>query len=285
MDRHIVIIATDLRQQYIGEYLCGSVQTLEWKDSSQRMKCVEWIRKADRIILPTPTTKLANLEDISETLKNNLLNCKMAFGGKIDNEWIDFFKENGIATFDFMEDEAIALENAYITAEAVVAELLKNSLYSIREQKIVVTGYGRCAKAVANLLRTIGAKVTILARSVHDRKQAKADGHNAVDFSYGPEEMYGTRTLINTVPACVVTKNILAEMHRDAIVIDIASAPGGTDLQAADKYQIPVISALGLPGKYTQKSSAKILAEAVRRQTPRKNDVREEKSWIFRIII
>ena len=74
-------------------------------------------------------------------------------------------------------------------------------------------------------------------------------------------------------------------MHRDAVIIDIASAPGGTDLDAAQKRRIPVVSALGLPGKYTAKSSAGILADAIRRQMPQKLDVGEGKSWIFQIII
>jgi dipicolinate synthase subunit A len=78
---------------------------------------------------------------------------------------------------------------------------------------------------------------------------------------------------------------MIAEMHRDAVIYDIASFPGGTDSAAAEKYHIPVIQALGLPGRYTTKSSAKILADAILRQTLPKQAVREGKSWIFQIII
>lgn len=285
MDRHTVIIVTDLRQQYIGDYLCGCVRTLNWNDVENQSECLDWIRKANQIVLPTPVSKMQVFNDVSNKLKENLINCNMAFGGKIEEDWRMFFLEHEIEAYDFMEDEAVAQENANITAEAVVAELLKKSMYSIREQKIVVTGYGRCAKAIAKLLQAMGAKITVVARSVYDRKSAKEDGHNAVDFSYAAEEMYGTGTLINTVPAFVITENILSEMHKDAIVIDIASAPGGVDIIAAEKHKIPVVSALSLPAKYTQKSSAKILADVIRRRTPRNNGVREEKSWIFRIII
>lgn len=285
MDRHTVIIVTDLRQQYLSGYLCGNAVELSWKDPANRQECLEWIRKAEHIILPTPTSKLAKYENVTEILKENLTNCRMAFGGKMGEEWTDYFGERGISFYDLMKDETVTVENAYITAEATVAEVLKHSMYSIRDQKMIVTGYGRCGRETANLLHKMGAKVTVLARSVRDRKAAKADGHNAVDFSYGPEEAYGTRTIINTVPACVITENIIAEMHRDAVIIDIASAPGGCDLCAAQKYGIPVIPALGLPGKYTPKSSAKILADAICRQMPRNLGVREEKSWIFQIVI
>ena len=105
---------------------------------------------------------------------------------------------------DLMEDEVVALENAKITAEATIAVILQNSLYSIRGEKAIVTGYGRCGREIANALAALGGKVTVLARKGEHRKLAKQDGHNAMDFAYGPEEAYGTRIFVNTVPAMVV---------------------------------------------------------------------------------
>lgn len=37
----------------------------------------------------------------------------------------------------------------------------------------------------------------------------------------------------NTVPALVISEPMIREMHSDAVIIDIASRPGGTDLMAA----------------------------------------------------
>lgn len=285
MDNYTVVFVTDQRQKYISEFLPGRIESGLWVDEESEHICIEQIQRATTIVLPTPAAKVSKTMDLSEILKHNLKNCTHVFGGKISREWKDWFLRHNMQCFDFMEDERVALENAYITAEGTVAEILKAGKYAIRGQKIIVTGYGRCGRSVANLLAAMGAKVTVLARSVQNRKQAKADGHNAVDFSYGPEEAYGTRTFVNTVPACVLNRNIIGEMHKDAIIIDIASAPGGTDLVAAKEYGITVVPALGLPGIYTTKSSAKIMADAILRQTSRKNGVGEDKSWIFQIII
>jgi dipicolinate synthase subunit A len=224
-------------------------------------------------------------EDIAAMLKANLVSCKVLFGGKVDDGWKMWCRDKGILCFDFMEDETVAQKNAEITAEATAAEILTHSRYSIRGQKIIVTGYGRCGKATADLLRAMGAKVTVFARRREARIAARSDGHDAVGFSYGPEEMYGAYSIVNTVPAPVLTETMIAEMHPDTVIYDIASLPGGTDLAAAEAYHIPVIRALGLPGRYTTKSSAKILADAIQRQTLPKQGVREGKSWIFQIII
>ena len=89
---------------------------------------------------------------------------------------------------------------------------------------------------------------------------------------------------MNTVPALVIREPFLREMHRDAVIIDIASRPGGTDLMAAEAYGIKVVAALGLPGKYTTKSSAKVLADAIERLQP-SQEGECEKPWILQILI
>ena len=92
-------------------------------------------------------------------------------------------------------------------------------------------------------------------------------------------------TVINTVPAMVLTEPCIRRMQPDASIIDIASAPGGTDFEAAKKYNIKAKLALGLPGIYTTTSSAKLLKNAISKYAPLQNEMREGKSWIFQIII
>lgn len=284
MDWNFVVLDTDARQRYICDYLPGKKQSIAWKSDGEEAICIEWLKAADCLILPTPVAKLEKYQEMEEILKANLIKCKIAFGGAVTPKWESWFLERGILCYDLMQEETVAQKNAAITAEATVAEILQNSLYSISGQKIVVTGYGRCGRAVANLLAAMGAKVTVLARGAQDRKRAKADGHNAVDFSYAPEEAYGTGTFVNTVPARVITGALLGEMHPGTLVVDIASAPGGCDLEAAKECHIKVVQALGLPGRYTAKSSAKVLADAIcSKMLP--NLIREEEhAWTFQII-
>jgi dipicolinate synthase subunit A len=78
---------------------------------------------------------------------------------------------------------------------------------------------------------------------------------------------------------------MIREMHSDAVIIDIASRPGGCDLMAADHYGIKVVAALGLPGIYTTKSSAKVLADAINAHRKPMQERKGEKSWIFQIAI
>ena len=85
--------------------------------------------------------------------------------------------------------------------------------------------------------------------------------------------------------ALVIREPMIREMHSDAVIIDIASRPGGTDLMAAEAYGIKVVAALGLPGLYTTKSSAKVLADAILEHSKIRQDRKEAKTWIYQIAI
>lgn len=288
MAENTAIFVTDARQRYLSDYLPGKVSVVDWKQKYDEDRAREVLGGCERIILPTPVSKIDKHTKVVKILNENLTkegHAPVIIGGSFPEEWINKLQKNNILYYDLMKDEQVALRNAHITAEATVAEILKYSDYSIRGQKIIVTGYGRCGRAAANLLKAMGAKVTVLARSANDRKRAQAEGHIAVDFSYGPEEVYGARTIVNTVPAMVLKEPMMKEMHPDTVILDIASRPGGADLAAAEAHGIQVIPALGLPGIYTTKSSAKILADAINGYAHPEEEKKEGRAWIFQIVI
>lgn len=285
MERHSINLVMDQRQKYLGEQLGRKVILVPLKEAVSEQFLHEIVETAECIFLPTPVRKLEKIQGEFEKIKQSLIKRQMVFGGVIPDSLQKELEEKEILCWDLMKEETVASANAKVTAEAAICEILQRSSYSIEGQKFVVTGYGRCAKELAVRLGALGGKVTILARRSEARKQAKKDGFCAVDFAYGPEEAYGARTFVNTVPAMVLTEPVFAEMHRDTLVLDLASYPGGCDLTAARKHQIPVVSALGLPGIYTTKTSAAILADAIRSKTVSQENGKKEKSWIFQIII
>ena len=207
------------------------------------------------------------------------------FGGAFTREWKTFLVENKINYIDFMEQKEVVEGNAEITAESVVAELLQVSPISLEGQQVVITGFGRCAKCIAKKMTALGANVLILARSESARKDAFEMGYQAYDFSYGAYLAMQTNTLINTVPSLVVTKEILEKLPKDAIVLDIASKPGGVDFFVAKQLGIYAKLSLGLPGIYTTKSSAMLLKKAISEYAPVNEDRNGGRLWIFQIII
>jgi dipicolinate synthase subunit A len=86
-------------------------------------------------------------------------------------------------------------------------------------------------------------------------------GCEAVDYTQIRASQFDV--LCNTVPAKVITAELLAAMQPDALVLDLASKPGGVDLDAAQQLGRRVIWALSLPGKTAPVTAGEIIAETV----------------------
>ena len=285
MDRHTIIFTTDKRLGDLGTLLPGKHVCCSWDEYSKRTgeeKNVEQI-----YVLPTPVNKLESYPQIQIKLKEEFLSHRVrhVFGGVFDHKWRSFLQENESLYTDFMECFEMAEQNAEITAEGVIAEMLQLSPYSIRGQSVIVTGFGTCGKPIAKKLRALGAEVIIVARSEHARKKAMEIGYPAWDFRTLEQEVGKATTLINTVPAPVITDEVIRNMARGSVIIDIASKPGGTDFASAKRHDIPAKLALGLPGIYSTGSSAALYQKVIWENAPLQDLKRGEQSWIFQIII
>ena len=272
MEKQTILLISDMRQVYLAEILTkrgNHVRCLDIRNKStikeQLVKLKVFLNEADVLILPIPVTKGIDKDDLNEILNKNVKNNTVVMGGCFLPEQQKILTERGIRYLDFMEDEVVTEENAVATAEGAIAELVQNCPYNIEGSKIIVTGYGCCGKAIAKKLGALGARVTVLARRSETRKQAKQDGFYAVDFAFGPEEAMGAVMLVNTVPAPVVTRLMIGELPRDAYILDIASYPGGTDFACAKESGISADLVLGIPGRFSPKASAYILARAMER--------------------
>lgn len=287
MDRHTIILTSDNRQEKLAKLLEGKVISYAWEENSKEKTVCEKI-----YVLPIPVSKLDKNYEIKKKLKQELINASQdeyvrvkVFGGVVNEEWQIFFEEHGIMYWDFMKLPEVVEGNAWITAEATVAEVLQYGQYSIHGQNVLVTGYGCCGVKIAKVFSDLGANVTVVARREEVRKQAERDGYTAVDFFDMAKCVGEMNTVINTVPNMVITEEVIRRMEKDTLILDIASNPGGTDFEAARKYGIYARLALGLPGIYTTISSAKLLKNAISKYAPLRNDVKGDRQWIFQIII
>ena len=287
MDRHTIILTADKRQEKLAALLEGEKISYAWEEKTEEKEVCEKI-----YVLPIPVAKIDGNPAVKEKLKRELINksCEetvslKVFGGVINEEWKSFLEEYKIPYWDFMKLPEVVEGNAWITAEATIAEVLQQGEYSIYGQKMLVTGYGCCGEKIAKLLERLGAKVTIVARREEARRQAQKDGFISIDFGDMARALIEITTVINTVPALVLTEDCIRRMPRGSLIIDIASKPGGTDFEAAKRYGVNAKLALGLPGIYTTSSSALLLKNAISQYAPLQENVRGDKLWIFQIII
>lgn len=208
MSKQTILLISDMRQVYLAEILTKSGQNVRCLDirnsetvRGQLEKLKDFLTEAEILILPIPVSKIPEQGILNDILNKKLTNGTKVLGGCFTPEQVELLTRRDIPYLDFMEDKIVTEENAVATAEGVIAELVNKSPYNIEEAKIIVSGYGFCGKAVAERLKALGARVTVLARRREVRKEAKRAGFYAVDFAFGPEEAMGAAMLVNTVPA------------------------------------------------------------------------------------
>ena len=178
---------------------------------------------------------------------------------KIKKEAIDY-KVNLI---DLMQDEALIIYNTIATAEGAIKLIIENTENNIQDCKILILGFGRVAKTVAQKLKGLDAQITIAARKKQDLVSAEVNGYKATNINELKENLYQYEVIINTVPAVILTKERINYINQKCFILDLASFPGGIDKIEAEKRKIKNILALGIPGKVAPFASAKYIKNTI----------------------
>lgn len=160
------------------------------------------------------------------------------------------------------EMDIIAINNAIPTAEGAIELAMRETEITIDGMNCLVIGYGRVGSTLATKLRSMNARVTIVNKGVSRFGLAAKEG-----FSIYPWESFGEilgnfDVIFNTVPALVLEKDQLMNVRSDCFIIDLATAPGGIDFNAAKELGIRAELALSLPGKVAPISAGRVLARA-----------------------
>ena len=278
--RKFGIIGGDLRALYLAKslnkdgnevHICGT-EKLNSRQIFQTDIPDDVINFSDYIILPTPVTRDNKTINAPYSSKELLIDekflgsvkNKVIFGGIIPNilkQFDEKVKNKSYSVEDYYT-ENFKILNSIPTAEGAVKIALEEKHSTIYQSKCLVIGYGKIGKILSKILKSMGAYVTVSARKSTDRAWASAEGYKSINISE-PQAMYDYDFIFNTVPFILLNENILKNLKKDVLGIDLASPPGGVDKEAALKLDIKSIHALAIPGKYFPESSAEIIKSEI----------------------
>ena len=115
----------------------------------------------------------------------------------------------------------------------------------------------------ARRLALLGGHVTVAARSAEQRANARCSGCRAAPLTALPALLPEFDAVINTIPAPVLPRALLQKLPRGAVIIDLASLPGGTDFAAAEALGLHAEHALALPGRCAPQTAGALIAQTV----------------------
>lgn len=279
MKNSFYIAGGDLRSVYLAKALLKEgyevkVFGLEKADlpaQAERVEKTDDFEKARILILPLPCcdskgflkTAFSEEKILLSEIVGHLPEGSVLMGGILPEDIILLSEKLKIKTFDYYRREEFAVRNAALTAEAAAAKLMEMLSESISSVPVLILGHGRIGRLLSAILKALDAKVTVAARRYSELAWIRSEGMTPLEFRLLDEEIGKFGVIFNTVPAPVLTKEKLVLMDKNAIIIDLASEPCGTDFSAAKELGITAEKALGLPGKFAPKTAGEILKETV----------------------
>ena len=200
-----------------------------------------------------------SIEDMLKIAEN-----KQIIAGAIKPEIYNLAKKYNVTLTDIMENEELTILNVIPTAEGAIQIAMEESLSTIHGSNCLVLGFGRIGKILSKMLLGIGAKVSCEARKKEDLAYIEAYGYQKIDLKELNEFLPKFKYIFNTIPNLILDKQRLDCINKDAIIIDLASSPGGVDFEYAKQKEIKAILALGLPGKVAPLTAAKYIKKVLK---------------------
>lgn len=230
----------------------------------------ECIRESDIVIGPlplsgnglevsTPFSKEKIL--LAEVIKK--LSGKTFIAGAVKPDVIELAKQNNVNILDIVKREELAVLNAISTAEGALQIAISETTKNLHGNKVLVLGFGRIGKVLAKMLDGIGAKVSCEARKTTDLAWIKAYGYEPINIIELKQHLGEFDIIFNTIPYIILDRENLQLVKNDALIIDLASAPGGMDRNAAKELKRKFVWALSLPGKVAPLTSAEFMKETL----------------------
>lgn len=283
----ICIVGGDMRQLYLAEQLIGKgfnvsicgidksrVSGYRLRNARAAVHPAEVaVPKSSVLILPIPISKdgfhisapLAGsgnnyeINDILDMAEKDAI----IVGGYVSDYIRSHIEERRLRVFDYNDSETFQIRNSVSTAEGALEIAMRELPMTVRGTSAAVLGYGRCGRTLAGLLRSVGANVTVSARSASALAWAAVEGCRSCALSSFHEAAGEFPVIFNTVPYPVIGPDILSALPPDALIIDIASLPGGIPTDVTVPDGITVIYAGGLPGKTSPRSAGEAVGEAI----------------------
>lgn len=144
-------------------------------------------------------------------------------------------EEKGMNYLELARLDELAILNAIPTAEGAIKIAIEETDITLYASKILVYGLGKVGLTLAWRLKALGADTYGVTRNRAAIARGKDLGIKMLNYASLNKYLPDMDILFNTAPALLIDKEAIALLKEEAVIIDLASAPGGTDFSAARK--------------------------------------------------
>lgn len=271
MNKTVCVLGGDLRQETVYNLLAKDGYDVIKFGLSEETGDYALLKSCQILILPIPVSydntyvnaplckEKIKLRDVADSIPNDCV----VLGGCLSYEVKALLEKKKIVYYDYYDREELIIKNAIPTAEGAIEIAMSELPITLFASNALVVGYGRIGKILADRLKAFGADVTVSARKHKDFAWIEEKGLIPIHTDMIEKYIDSFDVIFNTVPAAVIGAAELKRVKNSALIIDLASKPGGVDFSAAGELGKNVIWALSLPGKTAPITSGKIIKDTI----------------------
>lgn len=278
-DTKMAVVGGDARQIYLGKYLIKKGYDVDFYGFDQ---CEEKINCSKTKEISNTVYQIYILP-IQGCSKEGIVRCELGkedifleeipfeklppdtriFAGKASDFLKKIHSRYGVSIHELLNRDDFAVYNSIPTAEGAISIAMKHTNITLHGAEVFVLGYGRVGTTLARMLQGIGSRVTVFSKESYELARAYETGVRSEKLSCLHNEVDKADIMFNTIPARVVDKEILRRIRRDTLIIDLASSPGGVDVDTAEKMRLKVLKVPGLPGKVAPKTAGEMTGRII----------------------
>ncbi len=237
---------------------------MDMKNDAEHLR--EALEGADLVLLPMWPFQEEQLQVGGERVAAALLPYMLEKGalliaGSFPTELEAWLQSRGVRCESYLELESYRMANAAVTAEGAVWLCMGAMERTLAGAEILVIGWGRIGRFLAEKLRALGARVTVTARREGQWQEMESLGLRSDETGQYHHGLGEYDAVLNTVPHPVLTAEQGEALKPDCVLVELASKPGGFAPELLERR--PVLLAPGLPGRTAPRSAGANLAAAV----------------------
>ncbi|MGM0409597.1 MAG: dipicolinate synthase subunit DpsA [Bacillota bacterium] len=201
--------------------------------------------------------------EINNQFLSSLDNSPLFLVGLINDNLRKLFNNLKINYVELNSLSDLAILNAIPTAEGAINFAIEKTPYTLFESNILLSGLGKVGLTLAWRLKALGANLYVVTRAKGAISRGRDLGFKMISYNDLENILDKIDIIFNTVPKKIFEKNFLDLLKKDALIIDLASSPGGIDFSYAKEIGINAFLLPGIPGKIAPETAANFLKEKV----------------------
>ncbi len=252
----ILIIGGDKRMLFAKSYL--EIEGFETDTLGLLNGDAGELEEADIILLPVPSTRdkvnincpltqrkipIDSLNDIPESV--------LVLSGGLQLERTNFV--------NYLALDSYAVLGAVPTAEGAIHCAIENTNFTLWNANVLIIGYGRVAKILANRLIGFGCNLTVSARNNTDFSYLDALKINRIHTKEVPKKINDFDIVFNTIDVPILNGN---GVSKNTLIIDLSTK--GCFLTNEDNANLIKLPAI--PGRIAPRTAGEIIAQTVIQQ-------------------